>query len=178
MPYQFREIRKHEVSDVIAFAGEHGLLIKPELLRHNLSLAMKQEGGIVAAALCSEYLPGRYTVRFAFALPEDESDVLAHELADRVLRKMQAQGVGMTRVTIAQQEEHTDFWQQVDWLEGIQPVLPPGVEHDPAEQFEARAGQAEEHVQADEAEPHEDAAASSVEDADEPARRPAKPQAA
>ena len=129
MAYQFREIRLHDVPDAVAFASGRGLTIRAQDLCHNLSLLVKDDGAIVAAGLCLSSQPGRYLMHFVLSLPDAAaSEALAHELADRSLRKVQAQGIGTARVTLVQSEQEAEFWEQSNWLDRIAPVLPLGVE--------------------------------------------------
>lgn len=207
MAYQFREIRMHDIADALAFADELGLSIKPAELCHNLSLLVKQDGEIVAAGLCTQPQPGRYALRIALSPGDpDTTDALAHDLADRALSKMQSKGIGALRVTSAVAEQEATLWEQTNWLERIEPVLPPGCEpeaepvalddavaaseHPESAELEFEAIDSDEPVEEiteepdDELEPadaHDAIADESVDEpapASAPAPRSAKPQAA
>jgi len=149
MPYQFRELRLHDIPEALAFASGHGLSITPQQLSHHLSLLVKLDDAIVAVALCTQLQPGRFNVRFAVDPADDPatSDALTSELADRVLRKLQAVGIGTARVNATLPQQEDNFWLQNNWLEQIQPVLPPGVQ--PPANDDAEASAKHDDAQAD-----------------------------
>ncbi|MEM1355998.1 MAG: hypothetical protein AAGC44_09310 [Planctomycetota bacterium] len=128
MAYLFREIRLHDVSDALAFADAQGLSVTRDGLHHHLSLMVRDEGETVAVGLCCEQDPGRFAVRFATAVADaEQTKALANELADRVLRKLQAEGIGAARVTGADADCEATLWEQTNWLDRVKPVLPRSV---------------------------------------------------
>ena len=131
MGNQFREIRKADIPDALAFAKAQGLAVTEDELRHNLSLLVKAEGDIIAAALCVETEPGHHQVHLAVNSGEG-SDALSQELADRALRKLQADGIGAARISGSEQQAEAALWQQTNWLERIATVTPLGMSDDAA----------------------------------------------
>lgn len=131
MDYQYREIRKANIPDALAFAKAQGVDVAEDELRHNLSLLVKAEGEIVAAALCVESEPGHHRVHLS-AIAADGSEDLAHQLADRALRKLQADGIGATRLTGSEAQAEAALWQQTNWLDRIATVMPLGMSDDSA----------------------------------------------
>lgn len=155
MPYQFRELRLHDIADALAFASGQGLSVTAQQLSHHLSLMVKRDDTIVAVALCTQLKPGRYNVRFAIDPADDPAttDALANELADRVLNKLQAQGIGTARVNATQPQQEDNLWLQTNWLEQIQPVQPPGIQPLVNDDMAASTDDAEASIDQDEQAP-------------------------
>lgn len=125
MSYPFREIRKGERDAVLAFAKTHGCTVEPSQLWHHLSLAVEDEGQIIAAALCLHQKTGQVTIEIV----ADEStmdEVLISELADRCLRKVQAKDIASARLHSATEAPANAIWSQNNWLDQVQETAPPG----------------------------------------------------
>lgn len=127
MDYQYREIRKADIPEALAFAKAQGIDIAEYDLRHNLSLLVKAEGEVVGAALCVESDPGHHRVHLSATAAEGSED-LARQLADRALRKLQADGIGATRLTGSEADAEAVLWQQTNWLDRIAVVTPLGMD--------------------------------------------------
>ena len=123
MDHRFREIRKEERDAAIDFAKEQGCAIKPETLRHHLSLVVKAEEDLVAAALCVEVESNRFAIEIAHA--GSVEDALITELADRCLRKVQAQGIASARINSPTETATQTIWQCTNWLDRIEETPPP-----------------------------------------------------
>ena len=123
MDYQFREIRKHERDQVLEFAKAQGCEIKAQTLRHHLSLTVKSAGELVAAALCLEDPATQFVIEIV--TPEGDDQALALELADRCLRKMQAEGIASARLHSASQSSTKTLCKQANWLDRIEETPPP-----------------------------------------------------
>lgn len=125
MEQRFREIRKGERDAVLGFAKERGCDIKPQTLRHNLSLMVKADDGLIAVALCVEQAPDHFVVEIAHGDKAD--DALIAELADRCLRKMQSDNIASARIHSPAETATQTIWQQANWLDRIEVTPPPGV---------------------------------------------------
>ena len=125
MDYQFREIRKGERADVLERAKAQGCTIQPDTLRHHLSLTAEKEGQIVALALCLEQEDRQFVIEI---VPIDPAagEALSTELADRCLRKAQAQAIGAARLSSPTPQPTQTIWEQTNWLDGIGETPPPG----------------------------------------------------
>ncbi|MEO0475968.1 MAG: hypothetical protein AAF085_08390 [Planctomycetota bacterium] len=123
MEHRFREIRKGECDAVLGFAKEQGCAIKPETLHHHLSLAVKAEDDLVAAALCVEIEPDHFVIEIAHK--DAAEDTLITELADRCLRKVQAQGIASARIKSPTDTATQTIWQYTNWLDRIEETPPP-----------------------------------------------------
>jgi hypothetical protein len=123
MDYRFREIRKGECPDVIAFAKTNGAAIKPEALHHHLSLGAKKDGELAAAALCIEHQPHQFVIEIVHREGVEQS--LVTELADRCLRKVQSEGIASARISSPAESATQTIWQQTNWLNDIQETPPP-----------------------------------------------------
>jgi hypothetical protein len=118
MSYQFREIRKGECADVIAFAKEHGCEIDHDRLLHHMSLTVKADDELAATAMCIEQASGQIAVTMVHRDGFDHA--LIAELADRCLRKVQSAGIGAARLTSSADASTASLWQQTNWLDHIQ----------------------------------------------------------
>ena len=123
MDHRFREIRKGERDAVLAFAKEQGCAIKPETLRHHLSLGVKAEDDLVVAALCVEIEPDQFVIEIAHT--GNAEDALITELADRCLRKVQSQGIASARIKSPTETATKTIWQCTNWLDRIEETPPP-----------------------------------------------------
>lgn len=123
MDYQFREIRKGECIDVLAFAAMQGSRPSAKSLRHHLSLSAFAGDDLVAAAMCVEEELGQFGIRLVHS--EDFDQALTHELIDRCLRKMQTEGIASARVTSPTECLAQHVWTQANWLDRIEETPPP-----------------------------------------------------
>jgi len=127
MGYRFHEVRKGECERVIAFAAGHGCAVQAEALRHHLSLVVESGDATVAAALCVEREPGQHVIEIVVG--EDEpSEALLTELADRCLRKVQAEAIGSARLQSPDGGPTQAIWSHANWLERVKETPPPGLE--------------------------------------------------
>lgn len=125
---RFREVRKGERAEVLSFAQAHGLTAEHRGLRHQLSLvATDGGGGLVAAALCMNGNNGRLVIEIISSEPAPDESMI-NELADRCLRKVQAEGIGSARLHSPTGTPTDLIWSQNDWLDTIQDAPPPGAE--------------------------------------------------
>ena len=125
MDYQFHEIRKGERAKVLNFATSHGCKVKAGVLRHHLSLAVENEGKLVAAGLCVEREPGQFEIEIV----SDEAawdEALITELVDRCLRKAQAEDISAARLSSPTDKPTQVIWSHTNWLDGIEETPPPG----------------------------------------------------
>lgn len=125
MDYQFREIRKGQCTQVLAFASDRGCTIKPNTLRHHMSLTVTSSDDLAAVALCIEQRHNQYIIEI---VQQDGLDhALIAELTDRCLRKMQSQGIASARINSPSQTATQTIWEQANWLDRIQETPPPEV---------------------------------------------------
>lgn len=138
MDYRFREIRKGECAAVLGFAKDRGCDLKPQTLRHNLSLAVKaDDDNIVAVALCIEQAPAQFVIEIAHV--DNIDDTLITELTDRCLRKMQSQAIASARINSPAQAATQAIWDQANWLDRIQETPPATKDASPSEPAPAQA---------------------------------------
>jgi len=134
MSYRFHEVRKGECGRVIAFAAERGCAVQAEALRHHLSLVVESGDATVAAALCVQREPGQHVIEIVVG--EDEpSEALLTELADRCLRKVQAESIASARLRSPDSGPTDAIWSQTNWLERVKETPPAG--HDAADEQDA-----------------------------------------
>ena len=76
-----------------------------------LSVAAREEDGIVAAVLCSLDGEGGCTNTLAVR-PTHRNDDLARQVFDKALKKIAVQGIHRFRVCLAQEDDHS-FWNSV-----------------------------------------------------------------
>ncbi|MFN3167485.1 MAG: hypothetical protein ACE37H_10525 [Phycisphaeraceae bacterium] len=127
MSYRFHEVRKGECERVIAFADERGCAVKPETLRHHLSLVAEVGDQTVAAALCVEIEPGKHVIEIVAGGGEPEQALLT-ELADRCLRKVQAEAIASARLHSPDSGPTDAIWSRTNWLDRVEETPPPVVE--------------------------------------------------
>ncbi len=121
--YRFKEVRKGERGAIIAFAAEHGCTIAPETLRHHLSLAIESGGTLVAAALSTEQGSGQVIVQIVVG-EASLDEMLLTELADRCLRKVQAQAITSARMQSEPKTPTETIWTRANWLDRIEEAPP------------------------------------------------------
>lgn len=133
MAIEFREVRRGEIDDALAFALGRGAAIERATLQANLSLvALGQEKATLGSALHHVDDTGRRHV--AVHLAEDVHPGLARLLIDRALRKAEAADVSTTHVQIDHDETSKTTWNQANWLLRLTPSGPkPAAEPTPAE---------------------------------------------
>lgn len=121
---RFREVRKGERADVLAFAGAHGLTLERKVFRHHLSLlALDAAGDTLAAALYLEDPQGHHYVEIVTA-SDEVAQSLVNELADRCLRKVQAQSIGTTRLYCPAEVPAQAMLADANWLDKIEETPP------------------------------------------------------
>lgn len=123
MDYRFSEIRKSARGRMLGFAKDQGCQVDPAHLRHHMSLAAWTEGGLAAVALCVERNPAQFAVEII--LSEKAEDALVAELANRCLRKMQAQKIMSIRLGGSSERSTKAVCEHAGWLENIQETPPP-----------------------------------------------------
>lgn len=136
MIYRFYEVRKGECGRVIAFAGEHGCVVSAKALHHHLSLIAEADKQPVAVALCVEREPGRLVIEIVAGDHEPDQSLLT-ELADRCLRKVQAEAITSARLHSPTEQPTDLIWSQTNWLDRVQETPPPG--HDTPDDDPAQA---------------------------------------
>lgn len=124
MSYRFHEIRKGECGQAIAFAAGHGSKVSAGHLRHHLSLAVEAEGQMVAVALSVENQPNHFVIEIIVGEGITDEALLT-ELADRCLRKVQAQAIASVRLHSPTAAPTQTIWTQSSWLDKVQET-PPG----------------------------------------------------
>lgn len=134
--YRFHEVRKNEREAVLAFVAEHGSAVRLDSLRHHLSLTVEAEGELVAAALCLEPQPNQFVIEIVVG-DAAVDEALLKELADRCLRKVQAQDIAAARLRSPAGESAERIWTSANWLDQIEESPPP--EHDEAGEEPAQA---------------------------------------
>ena len=138
MDYRFREIRKGECAAVLRFAKDRGSDLKPQTLRHNLSLAVKaDDDNLVAAALCVEQTPAHFVIEIAHI--DNVEEAMIAELTDRCLRKMQAEGIASARINSPAKAATQTIWDQANWLDRIKETAPPTQDASPSEPATSQA---------------------------------------
>lgn len=133
MDYQFREIRKGERADVLAFAQANGCTVQADTLRHHLSLTARAGDELIAAGLCIEQEPGRFVIEI-ISKADDCDEALVTELTDRCLRKVQSEHIGSTRLNSPTQEPTDVIWSNANWLDRIEETPPPNTADGPSSQ--------------------------------------------
>lgn len=123
MDYRFSEIRKSARGRMLGFAKDQGCQVDPAHLRHHMSLAAWIEDELAAVALCVERGPAQFAVEIIS--PEGTEYALIAELANRCLRKMQAQRIMSTRLEGSSDDSTKAVWEDAGWLEKIQETPPP-----------------------------------------------------
>lgn len=136
MSYRFREVRKGERDAVIAFAAEHGSAVSLDTLRHHLSLAVESDGDLLVAALCVEKRPGQFVLEIVVGTPAADQALLT-ELADRCLRKVQAQDIASARIQSQTGEPTEAICTQANWLDRVAETAPPAANPSEDESVEA-----------------------------------------
>jgi len=126
MDYRFREIRKGECANVLAFAKDNGAVLDPKALRHHLSLGAKKDGNFAAVALCIEQQPNQFVIQIVHR--EGVEQALITELADRCLGKVQSGDIALARISSPTESATQTIWKQSNWLDGIQETSPPSDE--------------------------------------------------
>ena len=124
MAVEFREIRRGEVADALAFAAKLGQQIDAARLEPRLSLVeLGRDRRKLGSALHVRDPDGRrcITVQLADAVP----DGLARLLIDRALRKVEAQGSTTTAIHICGQEAARLTWSGADLLAKLQATAGP-----------------------------------------------------
>ena len=138
MSVTYREIRIGELGDALAFAKGLGVQVERAEVCHELSLTVREDDETVGCAFCVGDGAGRYHVELA--LNEQAVQLaLGKPIADTILRKMQAQGVGATRLHLSNQDASDRLWDASNWLDRI-PHAVPGTA--------AETGEAEEQLEA------------------------------
>lgn len=122
--YRYREIRKGERQAVLAFATGHGCHLKKGELSHHLSLAVEKGDRLVAAALCVSEGSEQFVIELVADEAEIDQDHIA-ELADRCLRKVQAEDIGAARLHSANEGPENMLWSSANWLDQIEETAPP-----------------------------------------------------
>lgn len=126
--YRFHEVRKGERERVLAFARDNGC--KPgdtKGMRHHLSLVAEQDGEIAAVALCLDGEAGRVLVEIVTG-PGDTDETLVTELADRCMRKVQAEDIGAARLNSPSRKPTETIWTHKNWLNQIEETAPPNAD--------------------------------------------------
>lgn len=122
MDYRFREIRKGEREAVLGFVKERGCTIEPQTLHHHMSLMVRADDNLVAAALCLEQAPAQFVIEIAHA--DGVDDTLITQLTDRCLRKMQSERIASARINSPAQTATQTIWQSANWLDRIKETPP------------------------------------------------------
>jgi len=122
--YRFHEVRKGERGKVLSFAHSRGLKADAKGFQHHLSLVVEQDDALVAAALCMDLEPGQVVIEIVTGEKVVE-DALITELADRCLRKVQAQDITAARLHSPIQGPTDTIWTNKNWLNQIEEASPP-----------------------------------------------------
>ncbi len=123
MPIEFREVRRGEIDDALAFAVGLGADVSKPALRHQLSLvAVNAEKTILGSALHEVADDGRRHI--LIHLKPDTHPGLGRLLIDRALRKAEAAGLATTHVTIHHAEADESTWTAAEWLSRLRPAKP------------------------------------------------------
>lgn len=122
---QFREVRKGERGDVLAFAQAYGLTAEHTAMQHHLSLiAVGDENETLAAALCLTDRENRLVIE-VISGGDTVDDALISELADRCLRKVQAETIRSARLRSPICGSVNTIWSSANWLDHVQEAAPP-----------------------------------------------------
>ena len=130
MDYRFREIRKGECAEVLAFAKANGCSAEPTQLHHHLSLVAKKDAELAAAAMCVEQQPNQFVIQIVHR--EGVERELVTELANRCFRKVQSEGISSARINSPAATATQTIWQSTNWLDRIQETSPPPGESEAA----------------------------------------------
>lgn len=123
MPIEFREVRREEIDDALAFAVDQGADISKPAVRHQLSLvAVNTQKTILGSALHEVADDARRHIHIH--LKPDTHPGLGQLLVDRALRKAEAGSVATTHVTIHHDEADQNTWDAADWLSRLRPAKP------------------------------------------------------
>lgn len=118
MSIEFREIRRGEIGDALAFVAKQGGRVRRAAVRTQYSLtALDEERAIVGSALYVAGPGGRR--RIVVHLSPDAEPGLAKRLIDRALRKAEAGDLATMRVEIQDAEAAQATWADTDWLAGL-----------------------------------------------------------
>ena len=128
MDYRFREIRKGECAEMLAFAKTNGCSAEPTQLHPHLSLVAKKDGEVAAAALCLEQQPHQFVIEIVHR--EGVERELVTELANRCFRKVQSEGISSARINSPAEDATQTIWQSTNWLDRIQETAPPETEEE------------------------------------------------
>ncbi len=115
MPIEFREIRRGEADQALAFARTLGSELSRQALVPRLSLlAVNSAGQVLGCALHHRDAGARPTV--TVRLCDAAHPGLARLLIDRALRKAAAAGLSTTHVHLPDDPVAAATWSQADWL--------------------------------------------------------------
>lgn len=123
MSIEFREIRRGEIGDALAFVAGQGAEVQRATVQTHFSLtALDAERAIVGSALHLAEPEGRR--RIVVHLAPDAELGLAKLLIDRALRKAEGGDVATARVEIQHPEAEQATWADNDWLARLEPASP------------------------------------------------------
>lgn len=124
MAVEFREIRRGEVAEALAFAAGLGLSVEAAELEPQLSLiALGRDRVTLGTALHSRDAAGRRCI--AVQLAESAPPGLARLLIDRALRKAEARGTTTTHIRICGRDIEQQTWSGADLLTRLQATVGP-----------------------------------------------------
>lgn len=118
MPVMFREIRIGDLDQALAFAKGQGGAADGKQVLHHLSLTASDDGETLGCALCVEDGAGLMTVELYLGDSAAQQG-LGKPLADTVLRKMQAAGVGAVRIVAADESECDRLYGLSNWMDRV-----------------------------------------------------------
>ncbi|MEL7089674.1 MAG: hypothetical protein AAGL98_14740, partial [Planctomycetota bacterium] len=122
MPIEFREVRRGEADEALAFAIAQGATINVSALRPQLSLvAINAEQTTLGSALHHVDADGRRHI--AVHLDPHINPGLARLLIDRALRKAEAAGFATAHVRIEHASAELDTWNGANWLRRLRPAV-------------------------------------------------------
>lgn len=125
--YRFREVRSGERDEVLAFARQHGFELGEARLKHHLSLVtLDEDKQIIAASLCTVDPDGRFVIK-VLSDAEQADEALVQEMANRCLRKVQSQTIGIARINSPSDQPAEALLAKAGWLDRIQETAPPDV---------------------------------------------------
>ncbi|MEM9915957.1 MAG: hypothetical protein AAF911_13445 [Planctomycetota bacterium] len=121
MPIEFREVRREEIDDALAFAVDQGADLAKAAVRHQLSLvAINGDKAILGSALHEVGDDARRHIHIH--LKPDINPGLGRLLLDRALRKAEAVGIATTQVKIHLDQAEQNTWDDADWLSRLKPA--------------------------------------------------------
>ena len=121
MPIEFREVRREEIDDALAFAVDQGADLAKAAVRHQLSLvAINGDKAILGSALHEVGDDARRHIHIH--LKPEINPGLGRLLLDRALRKAEAVGIATTHVKIHLDEAEQNTWDDADWLSRLKPA--------------------------------------------------------